>query len=189
MLGIAIIILTVFVTFYGINTIFPKPQYEDFCPNYAKPYPVETGKTCPSVCVPMYQIDRDQCVYDECGSGCGPDNVATFETLEKCEQVIYDFKCYERYDSALKERARKVFFLALPLGILIIAFGAFSFGLEHVGASLMAGGVGTLIYGSGAYWPYTENWIRFSLSLLGLVILIWLAYFFSKKLGTRKKRE
>src|SRR3989338_214828 len=191
-LGIAIAILTIFVTFYGISTVFPKPQYEDFCPNYAKPYPIDTrnpGEVCPTVCIPVYGIDRDSCVYDECGSGCGPDNVSTFETLEQCEQGIYDFKCYERYDIALKERARKVFFLALPLGILIIAVGAFAFGLEYVGAGLMAGGVGTLIYGSGAYWPYTENWIRFLLSLLGLVILIWFAYFFNKRFGKKGKRR
>jgi len=189
-LGIAIMILTIFVAFYGINTVFPKSAYEDFCPNYAKPYPIDTGtrEVCPAVCVPVYKIDRDQCVYDECGSGCGPDSSSTFETLNECEQGIYDFKCYERYDSASKDRARKVFFLALPLGILIIAIGAFAFGLEYVGAGLMAGGVGTLIYGSGAYWPYTENWIRFSLSLLGLVILVWLTYFFNKRFGKIKKR-
>ncbi|MFH1311048.1 MAG: hypothetical protein ABIH65_01440 [Nanoarchaeota archaeon] len=33
LLAIAIIILTIFVTFYGINTLFPKPDYEDFCGN------------------------------------------------------------------------------------------------------------------------------------------------------------
>ena len=188
-LGIAIIILTIFVTFYGINTVFPKPAYEDYCVNYNKPYPVgiEPREVCPAVCVPAYKINVDSCVYDECGSGCGPDNSTSFATLEQCEQGIYDFKCYERYDVASKERARKVFFLALPLGILIIAVGAFAFGLEYVGAGLMAGGVATLIYGSGAYWPYTENWIRFFLSLPGLVILIWFAYFFNKKFGKKRK--
>ena len=186
-LGIAIIILTIFVTFYGINTIFPKPEYDDFCANYAKPYPIDR-EVCPAVCVPAYEVVKDKCVYDECGSGCGPDGINTFETLAECEQGLYDLKCYERYDDAAKERARKVFFLALPLGILIIAVGAFVFGLEYVGAGLMGGGVGTLIYGSGAYWPYTENWIRFLLSLLGLIILIWFAYFFNRKFGKKKRR-
>ena len=188
-LGIAIIILTIFVTFYGISTIFPKPMYEDFCTNYAKPYPTDTREICPTVCVPAYEIVRNQCVYDECGSGCGPDEVNTFGTREACEQGLYDFKCYERYDLVSKERARKVFFIALPLGILIIAGGAFAFGLEYVGAGLMGGGVGTLIYGSGAYWPYTENWIRFLLSLLGLIILIWFAYFFNRKFGKKGKKR
>ena len=188
-LGIAIIILTVFVTFYGINAVFPKPMYEKFCDSYiTKPYP-EPRDVCPAVCVPAYEIVKDKCVYDECGSGCGPDGAYTFETLEQCEQGVYDLQCYQRYDDALRERAKKVFFLALPLGILIIALGAFAFGLEHVGAGLMGGGVGTLIYGSGAYWPYTENWLRFVLSLVGLAVLIWLAYFLNKRFEKGKRRK
>ena len=87
-----------------------------------------------------------------------------------------------------KERSKKVFFIALPLGILILCAGAFFFGLEAVGAGLMGGGVGTLIYGSGAYWPYTQNWIRFLLSLVGLIILIWFAYFLNKRLSKKGKK-
>ncbi|MFH1311047.1 MAG: hypothetical protein ABIH65_01435 [Nanoarchaeota archaeon] len=89
----------------------------------------------------------------------------------------------------MKERSKKVFFLALPVGIAIVALGAFFFGLETVGVGLMGGGIGTLIYGSGAYWPYTLNWIRFLISLIGLVILIWLAYYFNKKFGKKKSSK
>jgi len=161
LLGIAILILTIFVTFYGINTVFPKPDYEDLCPSQFTSKPL----------------------------GCGPDEVNSFSNSSLCEQALEDLKCYDRYNDALKERSRKVFFLALPLGILILAVGAFFFGLESVGAGLMGGGIGTLIYGSGAYWPYTENWIRFALSLLGLVILIAVAYYFNSKYGKKKGKE
>lgn len=191
LLGIAIIILTIFVTFYGINTLYPKPDYNDFCESsYTTKTPI-SREVCPAVCIPAYEIVRDKCVYNECGSGCGPDEINSFANLENCEQALYDFKCYERYDAALKERARKVFFIALPLGIAVIALGAFAFGLESVGAGLMGGGIGTLIYGAGAYWPYTQNWIRFILSLAGLALLIWLAYYFNRKFGKKfgKKRR
>ena len=187
-LGIAIIILTVFVTVYGISTIFPEPEYDDYCTSTytsTKPYP--DGSICPAVCVPAYEIVRNVCVYNECGSGCGPDEANTFSNLSNCEQAVYDFKCYERYEDVAKERAKKVFFLALPIGIAIVAVGAFFFGLEAVGAGLMGGGVGTLIYGSGAYWPYTDNWVRFILSLLGLILLIWLAYFLNKRMQKKDK--
>jgi len=185
-LGIAIIILTIFVTFYGINTIFPKPVYEDYCNNsYITTKPYQDRNVCPTVCIPAYEIVRSQCVYNECGSGCGPDEINTFSNKTNCEKALYDLKCSERYNSVLKERSKNVFFVALPLGIAIIVLGAFFFGLEAVGAGLMGGGIGTLIYGSGAYWPYTQNWIRFLLSLVGLVLLIWLAYFWNRK--KRKK--
>ena len=189
LLGIAILILTIFVTFYGINTVFPKPDYEDLCPSQFTSKPYQDRSVCPAVCIPAYEIVRSECVYNECGLGCGPDEVNSFSNSSLCEQALEDLKCYDRYNDALKERSRKVFFLALPLGILILAVGAFFFGLESVGAGLMGGGIGTLIYGSGAYWPYTENWIRFALSLLGLVILIAVAYYFNSKYGKKKGKE
>ena len=189
-LGIAIIILTIFVAVYGISTIFPKPNYEDYCQNnYITTKPYQDRSVCPAVCVPMYTIVRNACVYDACGSGCGPDEINTFANQSNCEQALVDLQCWERYDDALKERSKKVFFLALPIGIIIIALGAFFFGLEAVGAGLMGGGVGTLIYGSGAYWPYTQNWLRFLLSLAGLVLLIWFAYFWNKKRKSKQKRR
>lgn len=167
-LAIAIIVLSIFVTFYGINTLFPKPQYEDFCSsdNY-KVY--ETAQQCEAV-GGKWTPQEIRCITEPCPQG-------------YCDS---DYNCRTDYEHALNSRARKVFFVALPLGILIVALGMFGFGLEAVGAGIMGGGVGTLIYGSGAYWPYTENWVRFLISLIGLVMLIWLVYYFNKK-GKGKK--
>jgi hypothetical protein len=169
-LGIAIIILTIFVTFYGINTIFPKPNYDDFCGKITYDRPVENNVTCVA--------QGGKWTYNM-----GPKVVGQADGY--CDLYYY---CNQEYNDLSKERSKKVFFLALPIGILIVAAGAFFFGLEAVGAGLMGGGVGTLIYGSGAYWPYTQNWIRFLLSLAGLVLLIWFAYFWNKRMKKRRKR-
>lgn len=187
-LGIAIIVLTIFVTYYAINTVFPSPNYNDFCNNSFTMKAPPTREVCPQVCIPSYEILKSQCVYNSCGSGCGPDEINSFANQKSCSQALYDMQCVDRYDTALKMRAEKVFFVALPLGIGIIALGAFFFGLEAVGAGLMGGGVGTLIYGSGAYWPYTQNWLRFLLSLVGLVLLIWFAYFWNKRIKKKRRR-
>jgi len=61
----------------------------------------------------------------------------------------------------------------------------FLFGIDVVGSGLMAGGVGTLIYGGGAFWPYTQDWVRFLLSLVGLVALIWFIYYLSNRKGKK----
>ena len=163
-LGIAIIVLTIFVTFYAINTLYPKPAYEDYC-DYSK---------------------MDNAIYNDatsCQAADGRWNPVVGQKIAGQPEGYCDmyYKCSQEYETVSKERSKKVFFVALPLGILVIALGAFVFGLEAVGAGLMGGGVGTLIYGAGAYWPYTQNWIRFALSLVGLVILIWIAYFFNTK--------
>lgn len=161
---IAIMILTIFVTFYGINTFYPKPDYEDFCDEFKSQEVVDTLKGCEAIGGKWSNFEGPRPVNSEYEGWCDR-----------------DYNCRQELEQARKIRSRYVFFIALPLGILIIALGAFIFGIEAVGAGLMGGGVGTLIYGSGAFWPYTENWIRFLMSVVGLVTLIWFSYYFSGK--------
>jgi hypothetical protein len=168
-IGIAIVILTIFVTFYGINTFYPKPDYEDFCGDVKTQEIIDTEERC-------IEIGGKWSVY---------------ETVKPVEGGVEgfcdrDYTCRKELEEATKIRSRNVFLIALPLGILIIALGAFLFSLDAVGAGLMGGGVGTLIYGAGAYWPYSENWIRFLISLIGLIVLICLAYWFNDKFGKKK---
>ncbi|MEK6741581.1 MAG: hypothetical protein AABX68_00125, partial [Nanoarchaeota archaeon] len=84
---------------------------------------------------------------------------------------------------------KKIFITALPLGIVIIFLGAVVFGLEAVGAGLMAGGIAVMIYGAGSYWRFTDDWLKFLLSLAGLIIVIWMSYYFNRKFGKKKKWE
>lgn len=44
-----------------------------------------TPSICPAVCVPMWELKDNSCVYNECGSGCGVDNKATFSTEQDCK--------------------------------------------------------------------------------------------------------
>jgi len=181
--GIAIFILTMFVSIYGINTFYTSPEYKDFC-SEGRPFPKLVDgeeQICPAVCVQMYEIKNSTCVLNTCGSGCGPDGINSFDTLAQCEIVLDGKNCYDLYDEANKVYSRNVFLIALPLGILIIALGAYLFSLEAVGVGLMAGGAGTLVYGSGGYWRYADNWLKFVLSLVGLVSLIMFAYWFNKE--------
>ena len=171
-ISIAIIILTIFVAFYGINTFYPKPNYDDYCGTInSAPQTIETQSQCEAY-GGQWTPEDIKCITTPCPQG-------------YCD--IY-YTCRTELDAATKIRSRNVFLIALPLGIAIIALGAFVFGLEVVGAGLMGGGVGTLIYGAGAYWPYSENWIRFLISLVGLIVLIFLAYWFNDLLGKLKKK-
>ncbi len=174
-LGIAIIVLTIFVAFYGINTLFPKPEYNNFCPEVRTQELIDTQQGCLDVGGKWLEDGYLRPVDGK--------NISGY-----CDR---DYTCRQELDLASKIRSRNVFFIALPLGVLIIALGAFLFGLEAVGAGLMGGGIGTLIYGSGAYWPYSENWIRFLISFIGLSLIIWLAYYFNKRLekNVRAKKK
>lgn len=173
-LGIAIFILTISVGIYGISTLYGKaPQWNDYCPsisNYDE-------------CVDKGYEWINNTYYD----GRYPGKPIAVDATGYCE---VQRKCQEPFDNAQEKYHRKVFLTALPLGIVVIALGAIVFGLESVGAGLMLGGVGIILYGVGGFWRFTEDWLKFVLSLVGLIIVIWITYFWNKKIqgfGKRKK--
>lgn len=160
-LSVAIFFLTLFVGMYGVSTLYEKaPVYEDYCPS---------------------NIYTEQMCIDNNGTWLNNSygDVKTVPPqLGYCD--IYT-TCSPKFEDANEKYHRKIFFIALPLGIIVIALGALAFGLETVGAGLMAGGVGIILWGVGGYWQYSKDAVKFILSLIGLVIVIWLAYFFNKK--------
>lgn len=171
-LGIAIFILTISVGIYGINTIYGKaPDYNKYCPS------IITQQQC---------SDAD----GEWINNTYPPQVAGGKSIPAeggyCQ---YDYqKCQNEYDNAQEAYSRNLFLIALPLGIIMIAIGALVFGLEAVGGGLMAGGVGIILYGVVDYWRFAQDWIKFGLSLVGLIILIWIAYYINKKMNIKKKK-
>ena len=40
--------------------------------------------------------------------------------------------------------------------------------------------------GTDGFWRFADDWLKFLLSLVGLVVLIWLAYYFNKKFEKKK---
>ena len=160
-LGIAILIVTISVVVYGINTFYEKPEYTDFCGEYQTQEVIETQAQCEAIGGQWNSYDA-------------PKN----EIQGYCDR---DYTCRQEYDDAREIYSRNVFIIAIPLGIIIIVIGALAFHLDAVGAGLMAGGVGTIIYGVGGFWQFAQDWLKFLISLVGLVALIWLSYYFNKK--------
>ena len=169
-LGIAIIILTIFVSVYGISLIFPSVEYNSYCGDLRTAQFIETAEQCDAVGGKWTPQDI-KCITEPCPQG-------------YCDRY---FTCENEYDKARESRAMKVFFIAIPLGIILIFLGGYLFGLEAVGAGLMGGGVGTIIYGAGSYWQFGGDLLRFVLSLIGLIAVIYLSYWLNKRMGKRKK--
>ena len=173
-LGIAIIVVTISVVIYGINTFYENPKYENFCGEYKTQEIINNSVKCGEI----------GGMWNSYGEIPKPVNGETITGY--CDR---DYTCRQEYDDASKSWSRNIFIIAIPLGIIIIAIGALGFGLESVGAGLMGGGVGTILYGIGNYWRYTENWLRFIISLIGLIVLIWLAYYANNKWMKKKGKK
>ena len=164
-LGIAIIFLTISVAVYGINIFYDKPEYSDFCGEFKTAEVIDNQQRC-----------------EEIG---GKWNGDVFPRAIDGKQVTgycdRDYTCRMELENAQEKHSRNVFLIALPLGIAVIAIGAFVFGLEAVGAGLMGGGIGIILYGTGGFWRFADDWLKFILSFVGLITLIWLAYWFNSK--------
>lgn len=168
-LGIAIMILTIFVVVYGISIFYPSQEYEDFCGEFKTSEIIETEERCVEI-GGNWEPQEIRCITEPCPQG-------------YCDR---DYSCRLDYEDVQEARSKVVFFIALPLGIALLLVGGFVFGLEAVGAGLMGGGIGTILYGAGGYWRYSDDILKFILSLLGLGVVIYLAYWFNKKSGKKK---
>jgi len=158
-LGIAIVILTIAAVSYGINVIYERPNRQDYCPE-------------------VYQITTSEACVEAGGVWYGGEDSSELKTIGRCDNKI---SCYKEYDDAREKYSKNLFLITLPLGILLIVGGVLIFGLEVVGGGLAGGGVGVILYGVMNYWQYSANLLKFMLSLIGLIIVIGLAYWFNKK--------
>jgi len=170
-IGIAIIILTISVAVYGINTFYDRPEYEDFCDEVRYAAQIDTTEQCEA-------LGGQWEFYEEARPIEGRDGY--------CDR---DYYCRQSYDEAREKHSKVVFMIALPLGIIVIVLGAVVFGLEAVGAGLMGGGVGIILYGVGGFWEFAEDWLKFLLSLAGLFVLIWFAHWFNNRMSKKKKKK
>ena len=145
------IVFTMFIA-YGVETFYPSPDYEDFCPD-------------------TWNIENEQ----ECLDINGTWETETYgdgKTENHCENQK---DCEEPYDIA-DEKHSKVFFIiaaifgmaALVAGIMIKK-GAVSIGL-------LGGGTLLIFVGTVAYWEYADQLLKFVLLGFMLAILIWLGY-------------
>ena len=166
-LGITIIILTISVAVYGVNIFYDKPEYADFCREFKTAEVID---------------NQERCV--EIGGKWNADGITRPIVVDGKSIIGFcdrDYTCRMELEDAQEKYSRNVFLFALPLGIVVIAVGAFVFGLEAVGAGLMGGGVGIILYGVGAFWRFADDWLKFILSLIGLISVIGLAYWFNSK--------
>lgn len=172
MLGIAIMIMTIFVGVYGINLAYDNPpDYNQFCPQQ----PILNEEQCKELngTWSSYQVEKQP----------GYSESVPIQQNGYCD--IYT-SCSNELRNAQEKYFKNLFITALITGIIVIAAGLLIFSLAPVGVGLMGGGIGIFLWGSGRYWSYANNLTKFIISLAGLVILILLSYHFNSKFKKKK---
>lgn len=174
LLGIAIIILTSFVAIYGILTFYGEsPQWDKYCINIRPTnYEINTSSECTALGGTWNPQYNDK-------------YTAPIKTAPGYCDLYYE--CNQKLSDAQKIYSRNLFIITVPIGIILLVLGGYLFALEAVGGGIMGGGIITLIYGAGSYWPNAGNAFRFVISLIGLALVIIFAYWLNKKLEEEKK--
>jgi len=98
--------------------------------------------------------------------------------------------CSENYENAREDYSKNMFLLSLIVGILIIAGSAIFININSISGGLMFGSLMFIVYGTGSYWRYMNDWTRFIILGVALGILIYVGYWLSfRKNNERRKRK
>lgn len=180
-LGIGIVIVFALLLWYGFETFYPSPQYEEFCNNSMNMYALEqvkAGSICPTTnCTFSQQLqnetdncyaERGQPIYNYDEKGCAV-------SLKKCDL------CNKDFEEAMKKRGNFVFVFSLIVGIIVLLIGYFLLSLEPIGISIMASGVWALFYGAINNWRNLVSIWKFLLLLIAFILIIILAIKVNRK--------
>jgi len=155
-----IIVLNVFIN-TGVFTFYKPPEREDFCADFFR---IQT---------------EDECIAEggEWISGRG-----FVETRgEAIAQPLAEGRCLEskecrdEYRQARGVYNRNVFVVLLIAGLLSL-FAGFLLNADAVSTGLSFGGILSIFIGTVRYWSDMDEILRFVLSGIALIILIWVGY-------------
>ena len=161
-LSVAIALISVFFFVYAIQSVYPAPEYEDYCNNsYIK---INSSAECEAIGGKWMDYEDE---FQESKPVDG-----TIRINDYCDR---DWTCRGKFEDVNDVYERNVFFANLILGISIFVIGFF-LAIEAVSGGLMGGGVIMTFYGTIRYWGnLSDIWRTFILGI-SLAILIWLGY-------------
>jgi len=185
-LGIGIALVLAFVIGFGVDTFYKSPEYEDFCGEFRERRLVNTKEECEAnngkwtefeSAKPLSLMRNELlCTKTSEENGELSLNCRTKETVEgptgSCDP---DFYCREEFDEAEKPYARNAFIIIIALGLIAVIAGSY-LKLTSVSAGIMGGGVLVMIYAAMRFWRNLDEYLRFTILVITLGVLIWIGY-------------
>lgn len=161
-----IIVLNAFINI-GVKTFYPGPEFEDFCSSLEdKIY--NTQQTCEAVGGKWITL-ADVNVSPEAVAPRLPGE----DFKSYCDST---FTCRAEYESVREFYDRNVFVILVVAGLIALGIG---YGITSVGAvssGFIFGGVLSFIIGTIRYWSAMDDYLRFIILGVALIILIWIGY-------------
>ena len=183
-LAIAIAIVFAFFIGFGIAAFYESPKYEDFCEE-VRDKKFFTQEECETNGGKWSEYGERPLDIREnqylCTKGIETEtreftfNCQTRSEIAKEGYCEVDYTCRKEYRDVSEIYNRNVFIIAIAIGIIALIAGIV-LKITSVSSGLMGGGILLIIYGIIRYWSGLENYGRFTVMGIALVILIWLGY-------------
>lgn len=152
-LALALALVLVINVFFnvGLDTFYPAPKYETYCPTEKMNTLYENAETC------------------EAADGIWNQGPAK-DAVGYCD--LYT-KCNEDYTAATQPYDRNAFVILTTLGLATLLVGLLAGGLPMAVANgFLYGGLLSILIGTMRYWALMEDSLRFIVSGIALVLLI-----------------
>jgi len=138
----------------------------------------------------MFSVYGTKLIYNvpDYSDYCGKDKEPAIlidgnRTAEKIKEIENEFRvCQEQFDEAREKYSKNLFIISLVFSLIIIIISALYIHVENVSGGLMLGALFFIIYGTGSYWRYMEDLLRFIVLGVALIVLIFVGF----RIGKRK---
>jgi hypothetical protein len=169
-IAMVIAIVALLPLFVGLFTdaIYQEPKYENYCNNTYYDYP----KAIPAIpvnCTDMYNTPEVQKCNNEKG-------MPEFKyDSNNCQQFKSCNYCSVQFNDAQQKYNRNIFFVLLPLGLIIVIIGIY-FVVDYLGAGLMFAGLIVMFYATFRYFSDMSKILRALVILAELLVIMWIGY-------------
>ena len=168
------VLLPLFVGLFT-DAVYQQPKYENFCNSSYNSYPVKAIPITPTNCTMNYGPEQDKCN----SAGGQPEYNYTDEGCQIYSSCNY---CSKDFNDATQRYNRNIFFILLPIGLIVVILGLYLL-IDYLGAGLMFAGLIIMFYATFRYFSDMSKILRALVILVELLVIMWIGY---KKIDENK---
>lgn len=165
-----VVVLNLFVN-YGIYTFYKPPVLEKYCPIELSQPKYDNQASCEKVGGRWFENNNQTYYYE--GKAPVPMAPADTKITGWCDPTA---TCRTGFEADQSVYNRNLFVVWVAAGFISLALGFFAINVGAVANGFLGGGLLSLIIGTIRYWSDMNDYLRFVILGIALVLLIIIGY-------------
>ena len=161
------VLLPLFVGLFT-DAVYLQPKYENYCNNTYYDSP-KTVPATPVNCTDIYSTPEVQKCNNEKGMPEFRYDANNCQTFKSCNY------CSKYFNDATQKYNRNIFFVLLPVGLIVVILGLYLL-VDYLGAGLMFAGLIIMFYATMRYFSDMSKILRALVILVELLVIMWIGY-------------